>query len=206
MLTTIVTSALTAAVTGLITFAVQERRLRRELRTEFMAEQAAKALLETDLWKKRSFAEIKKRLAGFGDDDLRKILVGAGAVRFETSDGGELWGLTSRNTEDFSPGHRMNNPKGWYRLGAAVSVAWVFIIFAVAASEYFLMGQSDTLWFVAYVLGSVPDPKSPNVVWDVPSLKIASLVVWTIAPLAVAWTVVPLIAWAVAWVRAGFKS
>lgn len=100
MLTTIVTSALTAAVTGLITFAVQERRLRTELRTEFMAEQAAKILLETDRWKKRSFAEIKKRLAGFGDDDLRKILVRAGAVSFEANDGGELWGLISRNKED----------------------------------------------------------------------------------------------------------
>ena len=100
MLTTILTAVLTAAVTGLITFSIQERRLRTELRTEFMAEQAAKALLETERWKKRSFAEIKKRLAGFGDDYLRKILVRAGAVRFEASDGGELWGLISRNKDD----------------------------------------------------------------------------------------------------------
>lgn len=91
-------------------------------------------------------------------------------------------------------------------MGAALSVAWVLIVFAVAAYEYFLARPSDTLWLVAYVPGSVPDAKSPNIVWDVPSLKIESLFGWTIVPLAVAWTVVPLVAWAVAWVRAGFKS
>ena len=97
MLTIIATSAITALVTGLITFAVQERRLRMELRTEFMAEQAAKSLLETEKWEKRSFDEIKKRLGGFEDNELRKILVRAGAVEFEASDGKELWGLISRN-------------------------------------------------------------------------------------------------------------
>lgn len=104
MLTTIVASAITALITaiitGLVTFAIQERRLRTELRTEFMAEQAVKSLLETDRWTKRSFQEIKKRLGGFEDDELRKILVRAGAVRFESSDGKELWGLVSRNRGD----------------------------------------------------------------------------------------------------------
>jgi hypothetical protein len=100
MVTTILTAAVTAAVTGFITFAIQERKLRTELRTEFMAEQAAKALLESERWKKRSFAEVKKRLAGFTEDELRKILVRAGAVRFEAQDNSELWGLISRNRED----------------------------------------------------------------------------------------------------------
>ena len=97
MLITIAVSAIIALVTGLITFAVQERRLRMELRTEFMAEQAAKSLLETEKWEKRSFDEIKKRLGGFEDNELRKILVRAGAIKFEASDGKELWGLISRN-------------------------------------------------------------------------------------------------------------
>jgi hypothetical protein len=104
MLTTIVTSVITALVTavitGLVTFAIQERKLRTELRTEFMAEQAAKQLLESERWAKRSFDEIKKRLGGFEDNELRKILVRAGAVRFESSDGKELWGLASRNKND----------------------------------------------------------------------------------------------------------
>lgn len=46
MITTIFVSIITALITGLVTFAIQERRLKWELRTEFMAEQAAKSLLE----------------------------------------------------------------------------------------------------------------------------------------------------------------
>lgn len=42
---------------------------------------------------------IKKRLGGFDDEELRRIMVRAGAVRFEGSDGKELWGLISRNKE-----------------------------------------------------------------------------------------------------------
>ena len=65
-----------------------------------MAEQVARALLENEKWKKRSFEEIKKRLGGFEDDELRKILVRSGAVKFVASDGKELWGLLSRNKDD----------------------------------------------------------------------------------------------------------
>ncbi|ARU31427.1 hypothetical protein CAP31_06865 [Sulfuriferula sp. AH1] len=100
MLTTILTSAITAIVTGVITFAIQERKLKAELRTEFMAEQAVNLLLQNEKWEKRSFTEIKKRIGGFEDDELRKILVRAGAVKFEASDNNELWGLISRNKGD----------------------------------------------------------------------------------------------------------
>ena len=100
MVTTILISAITAIVTGLVTFAIQERKLKAELRTEFRAEQAAKLLLQSEKWKKRSFSEIRKRVGGFKDDELRKILVRAGAVKFEASDGNELWGLISRNKDD----------------------------------------------------------------------------------------------------------
>lgn len=99
MLATIITAAITAVITGLVTFAIQERKLKTELRTEFMAEEAAKALLENEHWQKRSFEEIKKRLGGFDDDELRKILVRAGAVRFEGPEKKELWGLISRNKD-----------------------------------------------------------------------------------------------------------
>lgn len=44
----------------------------------------------------RSLEEIKKRIGGF-DDELRKILVRAGVVKFEGEDGKELWGLISKN-------------------------------------------------------------------------------------------------------------
>ncbi|HNY39518.1 MAG TPA: hypothetical protein PKJ41_03955 [Bryobacteraceae bacterium] len=99
MLATIITSVVTSLITGLIAFAVQERKLRADLRTEFMAEQAAKELLQHERWTKRSFEEIRKRLGGFEDNELRKILVRAGAVRFE-SNGRELWGLISRNAPE----------------------------------------------------------------------------------------------------------
>ncbi len=97
MLETILTSLATALVTGFITFSVQERKLKSELRTEFMAEMVAKTLLEDEKWKKRSFSEIQKRLGGFEENELRRILVRAGAVRFVADDGRELWGLLSRN-------------------------------------------------------------------------------------------------------------
>ena len=90
-----------AAFTGYVTFRVQEWRLRQELKTEFMAEDAAKQLLGEHKWPKRSFSEISKRLGGFKEDELRKILVRAGAVRFEKSGNNEeLWGLISRNKDD----------------------------------------------------------------------------------------------------------
>jgi hypothetical protein len=100
MLTTVITSVITAIVTGLVTFAIQERKLKAELRTEFMAEHAVNLLLQNKKWKKRSFDEIKKRIGGFKDDELRKLLVRAGAVKFEASDGDEFWGLISRNKGD----------------------------------------------------------------------------------------------------------
>ncbi|QBZ83027.1 hypothetical protein GHNINEIG_01068 [Hydrogenovibrio crunogenus] len=92
---------LIAAFTGYVTFRVQERRLKQELKTEFMAEKVAKKLLSEEKWKKRSFSEIKKRLGGFEDDELRKVLVRSGAVRFERNNGTEeLWGLISKNKDE----------------------------------------------------------------------------------------------------------
>ena len=96
---TIITSVLVALITSIATYALQERKLKTELRTEFMAEQVAKKLLESPKWKMRSFDEIKKRLAGFEDNELRKILVRSGAVRFEGENGRELWGLINKNED-----------------------------------------------------------------------------------------------------------
>lgn len=107
MITTVLTSVIVAAMTAIATFLIQERKLRRDfeldrhrLRTEFMAEQVARQLLESEKWQKRSFDAIKRRLGGFDDDELRKILVRAGAVRFEGAKGEELWGLLNRNKND----------------------------------------------------------------------------------------------------------
>jgi hypothetical protein len=101
MFTNIIISFFTALFTAFAAFFIQKDKLKTELRTEFMAEQAAKSLLENPRWKKRNFDEIKKRLGGFSDDELRKILVRAGAVRFERKeDNGEMWGLMAKNESD----------------------------------------------------------------------------------------------------------
>ncbi len=77
---------------------LQRERLRTELRTEFMAEEAVRQLLRHPRWPKRSFGEIKRRLGGFDDDELRRLLVRAGAIRFgEKESDDELWGLRERN-------------------------------------------------------------------------------------------------------------
>jgi hypothetical protein len=64
-----------------------------------MAEEAIRQLLLHDEWRQRSFAAIKNRVGGFSDDDLRQLLVRAGALRFEGSNGDELWGLRERNQD-----------------------------------------------------------------------------------------------------------
>jgi hypothetical protein len=84
---------------GLIGGWIQYQRMRREFALQDKAEAAAKDLLNSNQWEKRSFDAIKDRLGGFEDNELRKILVAAGAVRFRSQDGKELWGLKSRNPD-----------------------------------------------------------------------------------------------------------
>jgi hypothetical protein len=106
MLETVLTSIVTSLATTLGLLLVQDKRLRHEfevdrerVRTEFMAERLAKQLLNAENWTQRSFEAIQRRLGGFEPDELRKILVRAGAVKFEGKDGEELWGLLDRNRD-----------------------------------------------------------------------------------------------------------
>ncbi len=79
---------------------LQEQRLKAELRTEYMAEEAINQLLRK-AEPKRTFKAIAARVGGFTDEELRRLLVRAGALRFQkTSNGTELWGLRERNEED----------------------------------------------------------------------------------------------------------
>jgi hypothetical protein len=95
-------SALVAIVTALITSIVAERKLRREHQLDFMAEAAAKELLKDARFRLRSFPVIRHHLAGFDDDELRRVLVRSGALRWNSKSGLELWGLLSRNHERLS--------------------------------------------------------------------------------------------------------
>ncbi len=78
----------------------QQLRLSREQhKTEYMAEETARHFLSHRGYTDRSFEVLQKHLGGFGDDELRKILVRAGAIRTYRDDGSEWWRLLSRMDE-----------------------------------------------------------------------------------------------------------
>ncbi|WP_422359767.1 hypothetical protein [Reichenbachiella sp.] len=91
---------------GLITYFTQRQQLKHDLeilkqtyKTDFMAEETAKHFLSHKTYTDRSFDVLKKHLGGFEDDELRKILVRAGAIREFREDGSEWWRLLSRMDE-----------------------------------------------------------------------------------------------------------
>jgi len=73
--------------------------LRQQYKTDFMAEETARHFLSHKSYTDRSFETLSKNLGGFGDDELRKILVRAGAIRTFREDGTEWWRLLSRMDE-----------------------------------------------------------------------------------------------------------
>jgi hypothetical protein len=77
----------------------QLKLAREQHRTEFMAEETARALLSHKGFTDRSFDTLRRHLGGFEDDELRKILVRAGAMRTYREDGSEWWRLVSRMDE-----------------------------------------------------------------------------------------------------------
>lgn len=91
---------------GLITYFTQRQQLRHDLqilketyKTDFMAEETAKHFLSHRSHIDRSFDVLQKHLGGFEDNELRKILVRAGAIRAFREDGSEWWRLLSRMDE-----------------------------------------------------------------------------------------------------------
>ena len=66
------------------------------VKTEHMAEKTALHYLNNKGYRDRSFEMLSKRLGGFNEDELRKILVRAGAVRYKRGDGKEYWRLLGR--------------------------------------------------------------------------------------------------------------
>ena len=94
---TLLVSVVSGAVGGYGTYRVQERKLQKEYQLHDSAERVARALLSDRTWRLRSFKVIRHHLGGFEDDELRKILVRCGAVRFMSKSGHELWGLLERN-------------------------------------------------------------------------------------------------------------
>jgi hypothetical protein len=106
-----------AAISAVVSFFVAERKLKREHRLESMAEAAAAALLRQKPFRMRSFEMIKYHLGGFDDDELRKILVRCGAVRWLDAEKKEFWGGLNRNRawlseEELPDGDLPKYPKG----------------------------------------------------------------------------------------------
>jgi hypothetical protein len=81
--------------------ATQRARLKAEFATESSAETALRHLLELYHLPYRSFPMIRHHIGGFEANELRKLLVRAGAVRFMAADGTELWALRERVVDDF---------------------------------------------------------------------------------------------------------
>lgn len=105
-LETIIIAACSSVVGGLISYLLQRRNFyyqlklkQEELKTEFMAESTVQHFLNHKSYTDRSFATLKNYLGGFEDDELRKILVRAGAIRTFREDGSEWWRLLSRMDE-----------------------------------------------------------------------------------------------------------
>jgi esterase/lipase len=73
--------------------------LREQFKTDFIAEETARHFLNHKSYTDRSFETLQKHLGGFDDDELRKILVRAGAIRVYRDDGSEWWRLLSRMDE-----------------------------------------------------------------------------------------------------------
>jgi hypothetical protein len=95
-----------AIVGGGISFLLNRQQLANQLRVqqelhkvEFMAETTARHFLSHKSFTDRSFETLRNHLGGFTDDELRKILVRAGAIRVYRDDGSEWWRLLSRMDE-----------------------------------------------------------------------------------------------------------
>lgn len=95
-------AAIGAAV-SLLTTRMQLRHqlevLRVERKTEDQAEQVAVKLLSHEKFFERSFDAISTAIGGFEDDELRKLLVRAGAIRRRRKDGSEWWILIDREID-----------------------------------------------------------------------------------------------------------
>ena len=95
-----------ALVGGGISYFLNRQQFQNQLRiqqethkVEFMAEETARHFLGHKSFTDRSFETLRNHLGGFTDDELRKILVRAGAIRVYREDGSEWWRLLSRMDE-----------------------------------------------------------------------------------------------------------
>jgi hypothetical protein len=112
MLTAIIASIASlfgVIVGGVVSYFLQKQRLNHEFKlklqenkTENMAEQTVRYYLKEEGFYERSFDHLKTKLGGFEEDEIRRILVRAGAVRFIRKDTQkEFWCLVERLPEKY---------------------------------------------------------------------------------------------------------
>lgn len=89
---------------------VQREALRAEFGTEESVESALRHFLGIYHLPYRSFPMIRHHVGGFEKNELRRLLVRAGAVRFMAQDGTELWAMRERVADHFKNG-RWKHPE-----------------------------------------------------------------------------------------------
>jgi hypothetical protein len=92
-------SVIAAIIGGAIGTATTLWVHRRQYLLEYQTEAVLKQLLNHERWRLRTFETIQHHVGGFSDDELRRHLIRAGALRFRDSEGIEVWGLLSRNED-----------------------------------------------------------------------------------------------------------
>lgn len=83
----------------------QRERMQAEHATELSVEKALHDMLSIYELPYRSFQMIRHHIGGFDANELRRLLVRAGAVRFMAADGTEMWALISKVESEFKYGH-----------------------------------------------------------------------------------------------------
>ncbi|WP_042245865.1 hypothetical protein [Paracoccus sp. PAMC 22219] len=81
--------------------AAERQALLAEFGTEQSVETAISHHLGISEFPYRSFPMIRHHLGGFESNELRRLLVRAGAVRFMAADETELWALRDRVADDY---------------------------------------------------------------------------------------------------------
>ncbi|MEM1364544.1 MAG: hypothetical protein AAGH82_02230 [Pseudomonadota bacterium] len=90
-------AAIVALVVAYFASRGAEARLRDRYERELSPQKLARQVLLAKRTKCLPFASLKAHFGGLSDDQLRRALLGAGALRFKAADGTEEWGLIARN-------------------------------------------------------------------------------------------------------------